>query len=397
MIKTMKRLALVIIVGLMLMLAPKFIGEHGYVLISLGQWRVEGSVVSFAVTLILASFAVWLTIWLTKLGYRTLVLPSTWWSWKQLNSQSNFLQSGIDFMALGQWQQASNQLKKVKRKERLQTAQQLQLVCAAHQATTAAHGLPSPDEKADSVSALFAQLTALKNQQQYSEALTLIEGMKKPVHKQALPMQQLSLDIRVLGFAWNDVTKQLPKLDKAIVKNNDEQAQHAWLAHLESTLTLGFNNYVISHSINQLKQLWSAWTRSFKAHPAVLNAYLAVLSQHQQHLLIEDALLQQNKQTDAWMLELIRKVYAQSSIVPMPKLFAKIQQKASKQPDSKVLITIMAYLAAGDKDYQLAKQALEQVVYSNKNPWDSRLYACTLAELGEMRQSVEVFKSLPCA
>ena len=397
MIKTMKRLALVIIVGLMLMLAPKFIGEHGYVLISLGQWRVEGSVVSFAVTLILASFAVWLTIWLTKLGYRTLVLPSTWWSWKQLNSQSNFLQSGIDFMALGQWQQASNQLKKVKRKERLQTAQQLQLVCAAHQATTAAHGLPGPDEKADSVSALFAQLTALKNQQQYSEALTLIEGMKKPVHKQALPMQQLSLDIRVLGFAWNDVTKQLPKLDKAIVKNNDEQAQHAWLAHLESTLTLGFNNYVISHSINQLKQLWSAWTRSFKAHPAVLNAYLAVLSQHQQHLLIEDALLQQNKQTDAWMLELIRKVYAQSSIVPMPKLFAKIQQKASKQPDSKVLITIMAYLAAGDKDYQLAKQALEQVVYSNRNPWDSRLYACTLAELGEMRQSVEVFKSLPCA
>ena len=397
MIKTMKRLALVIIVGLMLMLAPKFIGEHGYVLISLGQWRVEGSVVSFAVTLILASFAVWLTIWLTKLGYRTLVLPSTWWSWRQLNSQSNFLQSGIDFMALGQWQQASNQLKKVKRKERLQTAQQLQLVCAAHQATTAAHGLPSPDEKADSVSALFAQLTALKNQQLYSEALTLIDGMKKPVHKQALPMQQLCLDIRVMGFVWNDVTRQLPKLDKAIVKNNDEQAQHAWLAHLESTLTLGFNNYVISHSINQLKQLWSAWTRSFKAHPAVLNAYLAVLSQHQQHLLIEDALLQQNKQTDAWMLELIRKVYAQSSIVPMPKLFAKIQQKASKQPDSKVLITIMAYLAAGDKDYQLAKQALEQVVYSNRNPWDSRLYACTLAELGEMRHSVEVFKSLPCA
>ena len=55
----------------------------------------------------------------------------------------------------------------------------------------------------------------------------------------------------------------------------------------------------------------------------------------------------------------------------MDKLFVKMQKAATHNSgtssDNKTLLTAYAYLAAGQKDNQLAKQALEQVIYSNNN------------------------------
>ena len=395
MIKALKVLALLLVIGLLIVFGPQASGTQGVVFISFGNWTMEGSVWQFLGTITIVVLLLWLTIQLLKLGFKTLILPSTWWSSRQLSNQSNFLQSGIDFMALGQWQLADNQFKKVKRKERIETAQQLQLVCAAHKTQDAKLALPEPEKSNASTSALFARLSELKKQRNYGEALALLKEQKGPMHKQAVPMQQLCLEIQILAGDWNSVIGHLPKLDKLIGKYSDDEGKQAWLTHMEAVLITGFDHQVQKSSVNQLQQLWQSWTKAIKGHVAVLNAYLEVLAKYNQHQLIETEVLQHIKaQSDSWLLELIRHVYAHSGTVPMAQLFAKVQQKASKQPDNKSLITAMAYLAAGHKDHQLAKQALEQVIYTNQNQWDTRLYACTLAELGELRHSVDVFKSI---
>ena len=393
MIKLVKRLGLFVVIGLLLFLSPHFVDQQGYVLISFGQWNIEGSVVSFVLALFMALFLIWLTVTLVKYTITAFVFPSKWWRSRQLTNQSNFLQSGIDFMTMGQWQLATNQFNKVKRLERIETAKQLKLVCAAHGQTEGALALPQDSD--ESTGAVFTQLSQLKQQHKHQQAQPLLDKIKPAIHKQPLPLQQLYFELQVLNFAWNDVSKHLPKLNKLITKNSDEAAKQAWVQHLKTNLQTGFDSYVEHYSANQLRQLWDSWTKSIKSMDVVLDAYLSSLDKHQQHQLIENELLAVfNVKKADWLLTLVRRVYQRSNTVPMPKLFVKVQQAASKNKDNKTLLTLLAYLAAGDKDHQLAKQALEQVVFDAPEKTDRRLYACTLAELGEMRHSVEVFKTL---
>ena len=72
----------------------------------------------------------------------------------------------------------------------------------------------------------------------------------------------------------------------------------------------------------------------------------------------------------------------------------KMKKQQGTQYENKSLLAAYAYLAAGQKDNQLAKQALEQVIYTNQNKQDSILYANVLAELGEIRQSLDVYQKL---
>jgi len=393
MIKLVKRLSLFVVIGLILFLSPKFVDQQGYVLISFGNWNIEGSVVSFALTIFIGLFLLWLLITAIKYTFNAVILPSKWWKSRQLTNQSNFLQSGIDFMAMGQWQLAANQFSKVKRQERIETAKQLKLVCAAHSQVDEALALPQ--DTSSSTGVKFTQLSQLKQQKKFQQAQPILDELKANIHKQPLPLQQLYFELQVLNFSWNEVSKHLPKLNKQITKNGDQFAVNAWNQHLKDSLVQGFNAYVEHYSINQLHQLWDSWTKAVRTMEPVFDAYLSVLAKHQQHQLIENELLPAfNVKKSDWLLSLIRLVYANSHVVPMPKLFVKVQQAASKNKDNKTLVTILAYLAAGDKDHQLAKQALEQVVFDSKEKVDRRLYACTLAELGEMRHSVDVFKSL---
>lgn len=387
-----------ICIGILLIAAPYIKGDQGYVLIAFGSMTIEGSIVQFGMTVVLFCIAIWLAIWLVKLIYTTLILPSRWWQSRQIKHQANYLQAGIDYMILGHWQQAINQFAKVKREERLESAQKLTGVCNAQIGNTSSVLLTDKTQTSSNTTSEFAQLAQMVKNQEFTKALDLLNGLKLNMAKQPLPFQQLSLAILAHNFDWNEVATRLPKLNKLVKKQNDDDAFIELQQLNQNMLHNAFSRYVQTQSVNQLQSVWLGWPKNIKADLATQSAYIQTLSENKQSQLIEPELLQINLlEHQQWLLDNIRALFLNASYVAMDQLFIKIQNLVNKQPDNKSLLTVYAYLAAGQKDFQLARQALEQVVYSNNNDIDKRLYAMVLAELGELRYSLDVFKSIDVA
>lgn len=395
MTKWFKWAVVIIVFAAITYYADQITGETGYILISFGNWTVDGSIVGFIALLLMAILVTWLAVFLVKLVFRALVYPSAWWQNRQSVNQANFLQNGIDYMALGQWQQAKQEFKKVKRKERLEMAKRLTFVCDAQLASADSEIIELEQIESNSSQSLFAQLTILVKQHRYQEALKKVKALPKALQKYPLSLQQLALLIYARNHDWNQVSKWLPKINKQVEKAGDIDSQNDWNSKLTFELSKSFDEFIAVNSVNQMQAVWQSWPKNIKKIPALFNAYSGILAKHKQSHLVEQLLLEDNAlKNETHILSVVRTLFDSAGIVQMDKLFAKVQHKASAQPENKVLLTIYGYLAAGHKDYQLAKQALEQSLYSQDNKTDKRLYAYVLSELGELRRSIETFKSL---
>ena len=395
MTKWIKLAVILLIFAVVTFYAERMTGETGYILISVGKWTIDGSIVGFVSLAIMALLLGWLVLTLAKLSFRVIVYPSAWWQNRQSINQANFLQNGIDYMALGQWQQAKVELNKVKRKERLETAKRLNFVCDAQLASPESAAIELTDIDSKSEQSLFAVLAILVKQCRYQEALDKVNTLAKALPKYPLSLQQLVLVIYVRNHDWNQVSKWLPKINKQVEKASDEAASNSWEQELSAELNNAFDDFIASNSVNQLQAVWQSWPKNIKKLTPLFNAYSGVLAKHKQSHLVEQLLLEDNAlKNETHVLAVVRCLFTNAGIVQMDKLFAKVQQKATAEPENKVLLTIYGYLAAGHKDYQLAKQALEQSLYSQDNSTDKRLYAYVLSELGELRRSIETFKSL---
>jgi HemY protein len=396
--KLLKGLLALALFGALILIAPQLMGEQGYILISLGNWTLEASVVSFVTASIIAGillYGIWLTV---KYLVVLFVMPTKWWQSRYTKTHANYFQTGVDYMALGQWKSAAEQFLKVKRTAKKQTAAELALVCAARAnnpelSNTISKTLESNFEQND-VNQQFASLLILVQQQQFSEALLLLNKLDLSVLKQSTAFQQIWLVIQANNHKWDNVNKYLIKIHKQAIKQSTGAIQE-WNLHLYETFNFAFVNYIEQFSFNQLQQIWNNFPKASQQIEPVSEAYIAAIAsqgvaQHVETLLCDSI----NHSGNQWVLNNVRRCYQATNKVHMDKLFPLIQKQLNKNQDDKTLLTIFAYLAAGQKDSQLAKQALEQVIYSNKNKLDTTLYANVLAELGEVRHSVEVFQTI---
>lgn len=395
MTRLIKRSLLLLLIGLVVLFAPSYVGEQGYVLISFAGWTAEGTVVSYLTVAIMAAFILMIAWRLIKYLVFMVILPSKWWRSRHAKTHANYFQAGIEFMTLGMWQQASEQFLRVKSVSKFTTAQELALVCATRANDPELLEKVKSKAQLDQELPALTQLTNLVQQDKYPEALEVLNKLDINLLKLELPLKQLWLDIQIQNFNWQQVSKQLVKMDKQVVKSNDEGITIEWQQFLNSAFDRGFSRFVQQHSVSQLLSVWQGWPKQVQQLPAALSAYVRVLSQAKQLEHVEQLLLdnwRQNKQM--WLVDNLRLCYLQTKRVHMDKLFAQIQKAATHSSDNKVLLTAFAYLAAGQKDNQLAKQVIEQVVYSNNCKQDFILYADVLAELGEVRHSVEVYQQL---
>lgn len=395
MTRLLKRSLLLLLIGFIVLLAPNYIGEQGYVLISFAGWTAEGSVVSYLVVLLISALLLALAWRLIKYFIYMVVLPSKWWRSRHTRTHANYFQAGIDFMTLGMWQQASEQFLRVKSVSKFHTAQELALVCAIRANDAVLLEKVKKQAKFEGGLPAFTSLTNLVQQGQYPDALAELDKLDMNLLKLELPLKQLWLDIQLQNYQFSQATKHLVKIDKQVVKQNDSAVVQEWQLFLQSSFHRAMTNFVKAHSVSQLIQQWQSFPKAVQQLAPALSAYIKVLSDAKQLQPIEQLLLtnwRQHKQ--AWLVDNLRICYQQSKRVHMDQLFAQIQKAASHSADNKTLLTAYAYLAAGQKDNQLAKQALEQVIYSNDNKQDFILYADVLAELGEVRHSVEVYQQI---
>lgn len=405
-----KFLIALVVFGLFLFVAPTLEGEQGYIVISFGGYLIEGSLVEFTVTLLVTALIAYVVLLLVRYSVKMCLAPTGWWRKRGDTVNANFFQNGLDLLALGQWQQAADQFLKVKRTEKIETAQQLAMFSAvkANDAELTSDiqqklQLPVLANNSDktgkpvfnAAEATFTQLILLVQQKAYEQASEIIEKKADNPLKLSLPLQLVWLEVRLALQHWQIVDKYLPKLVKQAEKQQSESAFAEFQQQVEALLTDALQALLDKQSVNQLQQVWRDFHKATKTLPSMSSAYLAVLSSTKQPNLIETHLFDvMSKNSNQWLLEQVRNYFKLAGQVHMDKLFTKVQKMLMQEKDNKVLITTLAYLAAGQKDFQLSKQALEQVIYSNQNSTDFKLYATVLADLGEMHASVEVFKSL---
>ena len=382
--------------------APNLIGEQGYILISLGLWTVEGTIVEFVALILVSLLIIWAVIKAVSYVFLMLIWPSKWWQKFHAKTHANYYQQGLNLMALGQWRLAAEQFLRVRRSEKIESARALSLVCAAQakhqdiadqvkkQLDIEDLNLASSPYRVD-----FAELVILSQNKDYSSALALLDKLALPVLKQTAAFQQLWLEINIYSHNWREVDEHLPKINKALQREFSESAYNEWQATLQGWFERSFAEFVRSSSLNKLSEAWQTLHKQNRQLPAVKFAYLTALAEAKQSDKIESLILEQKKGIDnAFILAVVRKYYELNHQVRMDKLFHRVHQQATKSPNDKTLLTVMAYLAAGQKDHQLAKQALQQVIYSQPHPTDIKLFAQELALLGETQKSLEMYHSL---
>lgn len=382
--------------------APHIVGKQGYILISLGNWTAEGSIVSFSVAIIIGLLVLWGVFQIAKYLFLMLVWPSKWWQKFHAKTHANYYQQGLNLMALGQWQLAAEQFLRVRRSEKIESARALSLVCAAQsqQAYVADQvkkqlEIEELDLNATAYRVDFAELVILSQNQEYQAAKAYLEKLDLPLLKQTAAFQQLWLEINIYSHNWREVDMQLPKIQKQFQKEFSKEALLQWNEQLQTWFERGFADYVQTKSLNQLSEVWQSLHSNNRQRSEVFYAYLSALATAQQSDKIESLILEQKKVIDnELILSVVRRYYELNHQVQMDKLFHRVHQQATKSPSDPILLTIMGYLAAGQKDHQLAKQALQQVIYSNPYPTDVKLFAQELALLGETQKSLEMYHSL---
>lgn len=400
--KWLKRIIVWGLIIAALLSAPLLVGKQGYVLISLGTWTAEGSIVSFAVAITLTVLAFYAVFQVLKYLFLMLIWPSKWWQKFHAKTHANYYQQGLNLMALGQWQLAAEQFLRVRRSEKIESARALSLVCAAQsqQPHVAEQVKKQLDiEELDLTTSAyrvdFAELVILSQNKDYEAARAHIDKLALPLLKQTVAYQQLWLEINIYSHHWSDVDTQLPKIQKNLKKSFSDEAFALWNEQLKTWFERGFADYVQSKSLNQLSEVWQSLHKTNRQMPEVFFAYLSALATAQQSDKIETLILDQKKVIDnELILAVVRRYYELNHQVQMDKLFHRVHQQATKSPHDQTLLTIMGYLAAGQKDHQLAQQALQQVIYSNPHPTDIKLFAQELALLGETQKSLEMYHSL---
>ena len=389
-----------------LIFAPNLVNEQGYVLISFASWTLEGSVFQVLVALLIVAVSIYILIKAVQYLFLMLIWPSKWWQKFHVKKSTSFYQNGLNLMTLGQWDLAAEEFLKVRRSDRIDSARALSLVCAVHannKKVTAevqeklklSDLSKAPSVTFDKSEVPFSQLVIACQSEDYDHAAKLLDTMALPVLKQSIAFQQLWLEINIYRHNWSEVDQMLPKVNKQIKKQSSEHAFDNWQSQLTKWFERGFSAFVSLHSLNQLEQAWKTLNKHNRQLPALLFAYLSALSKAQQSDKVEALILEQRKVlNNVFILNIVRRYYELNHSVQMDLLFTRVQKHLLNAPDDKELLTILGYLAAGQRDHQLAKQALQKVVYSQNNATDTKLFAQELALLGETQKSLEVYHSL---
>jgi len=214
-------LALLLLAGA---LAPMFKTDPGHVLINIGEWTIETSVLVLASAFLILWIAVQIAVWLWRAPVETA---------RKIREQRAFnqLEKGLLALTEGDWSAAEKALEKSASTQGRTTAQYL----AAAQAADSQDAHERREyylEQADSGGSKKRFLVELTRARMLlangnrATALPILQDLFKRRRRHPQVLELLSRCYRELG-EWNELQAMIPALRKAGVLD-DDQAQAAW-------------------------------------------------------------------------------------------------------------------------------------------------------------------------
>ncbi len=371
---------LLVIIGAAMVCGPLLAGNKGYVLIAIGDYTIEMTVISAGILALLLYGVLWCTERLLLRLFHIKGSTRRWFSERRRRKARERTVAGTLALAEGQFQQAETLMRKsapdsdqallnyLSAAEAAQAQGQTERRDAYLQQAAEQHPRASL-----AVSLIRARL--LLRQKQYSEAETLLQSLDQ-AHPQHAVIQQLLKECYLALGHWSQLLALLPQLSKRKQLSADElqQLQQQIYPPL-------FTERAASAGRDGVMALWQELPRALRQDATTQAAAAMALIG-----------LGDEVQAQEILLEGVRRALSPSLLAvvpqlqqPAPKLLAQLQKSEQSAEPSADLLQAIGILLLRQREMEQAQAYLERAVALQPQATAYR----ALAELMEQQRLFE--------
>ena len=371
---------LLVIIGAAMVCGPLLAGNKGYVLIAIGDYTIEMTVISAGILALLLYGVLWCTERLLLRLFHIKGSTRRWFSERRRRKARERTVAGTLALAEGQFQQAETLMRKsapdsdqallnyLSAAEAAQAQGQTERRDAYLQQAAEQHPRASL-----AVSLIRARL--LLRQKQYSEAETLLKSLDQ-AHPQHAVIQQLLKECYLALGHWSQLLALLPQLSKRKQLSADElqQLQQQIYPPL-------FTERAASAGRDGVMALWQELPRALRQDATTQAAAATALIG-----------LGDEVQAQEILLEGVRRALSPSLLAvvpqlqqPAPKLLAQLQKSEQSAEPSADLLQAIGILLLRQREMEQAQAYLERAVALQPQATAYR----ALAELMEQQRLFE--------
>lgn len=373
--------------------APFLIDDKGYVLISLGQYTYELTVVSLITLIVIFLLIFGLLIWSIKVGFK---FGQTAWLKVLFSSKNKAIknfQKGLAAYLIGDYKRAeqlmSNSAEKCgmansawliaadassKLKLPAKTENYLQLISQAQEA-----------QKNFSFETLLAAGRLNLAEKQFIKARQILDDNHKLIgHDYRL--QCLDVELNIHEERFSQAIDSLKKLRKN--KHVVDSQIHDWEFRAFSGY---FKQLILKQSISTVSESFQGLSRKEKRSEGIVLAYIDCLNRNG----LTDKL-------EKVTLPLIKKGASVSFINYLKKLPIKhsqhtidtVQRILVKDSKNVMWLSALAHLCAENNDFDKANKAFHSLFKIKRNKDDLQRYAKLLNDMGQFEQAAKVYQEI---
>ena len=371
---------LLVIIGAAMVCGPLLAGNKGYVLIAIGDYTIEMTVISAGILALLLYGVLWCTERLLLRLFHIKGSTRRWFSERRRRKARERTVAGTLALAEGQFQQAETLMRKsapdsdqallnyLSAAEAAQAQGQTERRDAYLQQAAEQHPRASL-----AVSLIRARL--LLRQKQYSEAETLLQSLDQ-VHPQHAVIQQLLKECYLALGHWSQLLALLPQLSKRKQLSADElqQLQQQIYPPL-------FTERAASAGRDGVMALWQELPRALRQDATTQAAAAMALIGLGDEVQAQEILLDGVRRSPSPSLLAVVPQLQQ----PAPKLLAQLQKSEQSAEPSADLLQAIGILLLRQREMEQAQAYLERAVALQPQATAYR----ALAELMEQQRLFE--------
>ena len=371
---------LLVIIGAAMVCGPLLAGNKGYVLIAIGDYTIEMTVISAGILALLLYGVLWCTERLLLRLFHIKGSTRRWFTERRRRKARERTLAGTLALAEGQFQQAETLMRKsapdsdqallnyLSAAEAAQAQGQTERRDAYLQQAAEQHPRASL-----AVSLIRARL--LLRQKQYSEAETLLQSLDQ-VHPQHAVIQQLLKECYLALGHWSQLLALLPQLSKRKQLSADElqQLQQQIYPPL-------FTERAASAGRDGVMALWQELPRALRQDATTQAAAAMALIGLGDEVQAQEILLEGVRRSlSPYLLAVVPQLQQ-----PAPKLLAQLQKSEQSTEPSADLLQAIGILLLRQREMEQAQAYLERAVALQPQATAYR----ALAELMEQQRLFE--------
>ena len=371
---------LLVIIGAAMVCGPLLAGNKGYVLIAIGDYTIEMTVISAGILALLLYGVLWCTERLLLRLFHIKGSTRRWFTERRRRKARERTLAGTLALAEGQFQQAETLMRKsapdsdqallnyLSAAEAAQAQGQTERRDAYLQQAAEQHPRASL-----AVSLIRARL--LLRQKQYSEAETLLQSLDQ-AHPQHAVIQQLLKECYLALGHWSQLLALLPQLSKRKQLSTDElqQLQQQIYPPL-------FTERAASAGRDGVMALWQELPRALRQDATTQAAAAMALIGLGDEVQAQEILLEGVRRSlSPYLLAVVPQLQQ-----PAPKLLAQLQKSEQSAEPSADLLQAIGILLLRQREMEQAQAYLERAVALQPQATAYR----ALAELMEQQRLFE--------